>query len=62
MGMANRPIITAPPPLAGHVGDIFDVTVSAIQGPGGAHTGQPFIYPGESFISFKCPKINFPGH
>ena len=60
MGVTNRPIITAPVP--GHVGDIFDVTVSAIQGPGGAHTGQPFVYPGESFISSKCPKINFSGH
>jgi len=57
MGVTNRPIITAPVP--GHVGDIFDITVSAIQGPGSAHTGQPFVYPGERFISSKCPKINF---
>jgi hypothetical protein len=57
MGITNRPIITAPVP--GHVGDIFDITVSAIQGPGGAHTGQPFVYPGERFISSKCPKIFF---
>ncbi|XP_023724328.1 uncharacterized protein LOC111873651 isoform X2 [Cryptotermes secundus] len=47
MGVMNRPIITAPPPVAGHVGDIFDVTVTAIQGPGGTNTGQPFIYPVE---------------
>lgn len=60
MGVTNRPIITAPVP--GHVGDIFDITVSAIQGPGGAHTGQPFVYPGERFISCKCPKINFSRH
>jgi hypothetical protein len=50
MGVMNRPIITAPSPVAGHVGDIFDVTVTAIQGPGGANTGQPFIYPGECVI------------
>jgi hypothetical protein len=56
----NRPIITAPVP--GQVGDIFDVTVSAIQGPGGAHTGQPFIYPGERFISSQCLKIHFSRH
>jgi hypothetical protein len=47
MGVMNRPIITAPSPVAGHVGDIFDVTVTAIQGPGSGSTGQPFIYPGE---------------
>ena len=45
-GGMNRPIITAPPPGAGHAGDIFDVTVTAIQGPGGGNTGQPFVYPG----------------
>jgi hypothetical protein len=50
VGVVNRPIITAPPPGAGHVGDIFDITVTAIQGPGGANTGQPYIYPGEEII------------
>lgn len=41
----HRPILTAPPPRPGG-GEIFDVTVSAVQGPGGANTGQPFVYPG----------------
>ncbi|KAL1501177.1 hypothetical protein ABEB36_006557 [Hypothenemus hampei] len=40
----NRPIITRPPLSA--IGDIFDVTVSAIQGPGGdASSGQPLVIP-----------------
>ncbi|KDR11404.1 Sushi, nidogen and EGF-like domain-containing protein 1, partial [Zootermopsis nevadensis] len=47
MGVLHRPIITAPPAATGHVGDIFDITVTAVQGPGGANTGQPFIYPVE---------------
>ncbi|XP_069686033.1 uncharacterized protein pwn isoform X2 [Periplaneta americana] len=46
-GGVGRPIITAPPPAAGHAGDIFDVTVTAIQGPGGGSTGKPFVYPVE---------------
>nr|CAD7199187.1 unnamed protein product [Timema douglasi] len=40
----NRPIITAP--SGGYPGEAFDITVSAIQGPGG-NTGQPFVYPVE---------------
>ncbi|KAI5708239.1 hypothetical protein M8J77_018771 [Diaphorina citri] len=44
------PIITAAPPTRVQ-GDIFDVTVSAIQGPGGegngTKTGQAFVYPVE---------------
>lgn len=59
MGVMNRPIITAPPLVAGHVGDIFDVTVTAIQGPGGANTGQPFIYPGEHLILFKYQILSY---
>ncbi|XP_054280542.1 uncharacterized protein LOC128998442 [Macrosteles quadrilineatus] len=43
-GGAYRPIVTAPPKKASS-SDIFDVTVSAIQGPGSTHTGQPFVYP-----------------
>ncbi|KAJ9595072.1 hypothetical protein L9F63_013637, partial [Diploptera punctata] len=46
-GGMNRPIITVPPARPGHTGDIFDVTVTAIQGPGGGSTGQPFVYPVE---------------
>lgn len=44
------PIITRPP--IGQIGEIFDVTVSAIQGPGGSSGGQnspgkPFVIPGK---------------
>nr|XP_018902435.1 PREDICTED: uncharacterized protein LOC109034002 [Bemisia tabaci] len=53
-GGQQRPIITAPPTRHQSVkGDIFDVTVSAIQGPsgqsggGGSHPGQSFVYPVE---------------
>ncbi|XP_076259530.1 calcium-binding EGF-like domain-containing protein pawn isoform X2 [Rhynchophorus ferrugineus] len=45
-GGANRqPIVTRPP--SGGIGDIFDVTVSAIQGPGGhpPGQGQPYVIP-----------------
>ncbi|KAF4526144.1 hypothetical protein B566_EDAN012455 [Ephemera danica] len=45
-GAANVPIITAP--IRGHLppghGEVFDVTVTAVQGPGGANTGRPQIY------------------
>lgn len=36
------------PPI-GQIGDIFDITVSAIQGPGGVSAGQgkPFVIPGK---------------
>ncbi|XP_046403761.1 uncharacterized protein LOC124169248 isoform X2 [Ischnura elegans] len=39
-------IVTAAPPhrVNGGHGEVFDVTVSAIQGPGG-NTGRPFVYP-----------------
>lgn len=49
---STRPIITAPPPPS-HYGEIFDITVHAVQGPGGdegSTPGRPFIYPG------KCAK------
>nr|CAH7744786.1 unnamed protein product [Callosobruchus chinensis] len=44
-GIHRQPIITRPP--VGQIGDIFDITVSAIQGPGGASSGQgkPYIIP-----------------
>lgn len=45
---AYRPIVTMPPKRTS-AGEIFDVTVSAIQGPGSTNTGQPFIYPGKSY-------------
>jgi hypothetical protein len=60
VGVTNRPIITAPPPAAAHVGDIFDVTVTAVQGPGGANTGQPFVYPGKDVILSKYLTLIFP--
>lgn len=49
-GINRQPIITRPP--IGQIGDIFDVTVSAIQGPGGLSAGQgkPFVIPGLSII------------
>lgn len=51
----RQSIVTARPQSA-H-GDIFDVTVSAIQGPGHSGQGKPFVIPGNSFqyiyISFK---------
>lgn len=50
-GLGNRqPIITRPP--IGQIGEIFDITVSAIQGPGGntAGQGKPYVIPGKSFI------------
>ncbi|KAL0267627.1 UNVERIFIED_CONTAM: hypothetical protein PYX00_009842 [Menopon gallinae] len=46
---STRPIITAPPPPS-HYGEIFDITVHAVQGPGGGEgstAGRPFIYPVE---------------
>ncbi|CAG9764307.1 unnamed protein product [Ceutorhynchus assimilis] len=44
-GINRQPIITRPP--IGAIGDIFDVTVSAIQGPGEASVGQghPYVIP-----------------
>lgn len=40
----HRPIITRPP--MGQLGDIFDITVSAIQGPGGSSgSGKPYVIP-----------------
>lgn len=44
-GIDRQPIVTRPP--LGAIGDIFDVTVSAIQGPGGqsAGQGQPYVIP-----------------
>ena len=51
-----RPLLTAPPPR----GEVFDVTVSAIQGhaaPGA--TGQPVIYPGElNYTSIKELRVS----
>lgn len=46
-----HPIITVPP-KNNNAGEIFDVIVSAIQGPGSANTGQPFIYPGNTIFIF----------
>ncbi|KAF2893770.1 hypothetical protein ILUMI_12403 [Ignelater luminosus] len=47
-GVHRQPILTARPPL-GQLGDIFDITVSAIQGPGGSSTasnqGKPYVVP-----------------
>lgn len=53
----HRPpqIITARPPI-GQIGEIFDVTVSAIQGPGGGSVGsnsgqgKPYIIPGNTTL------------
>ncbi|XP_057652255.1 uncharacterized protein LOC130891484 [Diorhabda carinulata] len=44
-GINRSPIITRPP--VGQIGDIFDITVSAIQGPGGSSAGQgkPYVIP-----------------
>lgn len=44
-GINRQPIITRPP--IGQIGDIFDITVSAIQGPGGSSGGQgkPYVIP-----------------
>lgn len=48
--IAYRPIVTAPPrQTSTGGGEIFDITVSAIQGPGASNTGQPFVYPGKHF-------------
>ncbi|XP_072390317.1 uncharacterized protein pwn [Diabrotica undecimpunctata] len=47
-GINRQPIITRPP--IGQIGDIFDVTVSAIQGPGssaGGGQGKPYVIPVE---------------
>lgn len=42
----RQPIITRPP--IGQLGDIFDITVSAIQGPGGnSGQGKPYVIPGK---------------
>lgn len=51
-GHRTPAIITARPPI-GQIGEIFDVTVSAIQGPGGSGgasvgSGKPYIIPGNS--------------
>lgn len=43
--VTNRPIITAPP--QNHYGEIFDVTVHAVQGPGGESSGKPYVFPVE---------------
>lgn len=40
-------VIPHPPPGQPHYGEVFDVTVSAVQGPGGGATGQAIVYPGE---------------
>lgn len=55
-GINRQPIITRPP--IGQLGDIFDITVSAIQGPGGSSSsggqGKPYVIPGNCFhFSFK---------
>lgn len=52
-GVHRQPILTARPPV-GQLGDIFDVTVSAIQGPGGSSSnkGKPFVVPGNAIIFF----------
>ncbi|KAK9886647.1 hypothetical protein WA026_017568 [Henosepilachna vigintioctopunctata] len=44
-GSHRHPIVTRPP--IGQLGDIFDITVSAIQGPGGSSgtQGKPYIIP-----------------
>ncbi|CAH0551973.1 unnamed protein product [Brassicogethes aeneus] len=44
-GINRQPIITRPP--IGQIGEIFDITVSAIQGPGGGNSGQgkPYVIP-----------------
>ncbi|XP_046682010.1 uncharacterized protein LOC124368728 isoform X3 [Homalodisca vitripennis] len=44
--MAYQPIVTAPVALRPtSSGEVFDVTVSAIQGPSSSNTGHPYIYP-----------------
>lgn len=46
-GAHRQPIVTRPP--IGQLGDIFDITVSAIQGPGGSSSagqGKPYVIPG----------------
>lgn len=48
----KRPIAVAQP-SHGQKGEIFDITVSAIQGPDASKTGQPVVYPG------KLDKLNF---
>lgn len=51
------PIITSTPAKSSNNRDTFDVTVSAIQGPGAADnsskTGHPYVYPGNptSFVT-----------
>lgn len=53
---SQRPIITAPP--AGLYGEVFDVTVHAIQG--GKATGKPVIVPGKLKLDVKIlPDVNF---
>jgi hypothetical protein len=54
-GTHRQPIITRPP--LGQLGDIFDITVSAIQGPGGSSTGQgkPYVIPGNLFSQKDKP-------
>lgn len=54
----TRPIVTAPPPHS-YYGEIFDVTVHAIQGPGdeSSKPGKPYIVPGEKNTR---DKQNFP--
>ncbi|KAG5889930.1 hypothetical protein JTB14_028940 [Gonioctena quinquepunctata] len=45
-GINRQPIVTRP--VIGQIGDIFDITVSAIQGPGGgasAGQGKPYVIP-----------------
>lgn len=51
-GAHRQQVITRPP--IGQLGDIFDITVSAIQGPGGSSSagqGKPYVIPG-MFITF----------
>ncbi|KAJ8980139.1 hypothetical protein NQ317_014633 [Molorchus minor] len=44
-GINRQPIITRPPNI-GQLGEIFDITVSAIQGPGASSgQGKPFVIP-----------------
>lgn len=48
----RQPIVTARPQPNG---DIFDVTVSAIQGPGYGGQGKPFVTPGKNVFLYLLP-------
>ena len=56
----RQPIITARPPIGQH-GDIFDITVSAIQGPGNSSPGRgkPYIIPGKTKDEHCCTTSYF---